>query len=99
MNDVSNEPAAAAPSAAPSPQAAQPADEGYEAVTGLDAMSVKLERQIEAKAAAKTASDYEHVVWAYGVIWALFAIYGMFLWGRAGRIRADVDRLAKKLGA
>ena len=73
-----------------------PAD-GYEKVEGLDAKSVELERQIEAKAAAKTASDYQHVVWAYGVIWSLFAIYGILLWRRAARIRDDVARLRKKL--
>ncbi len=75
-----------------------PAD-GYEPVEGLDAKSVELERQIEAKAAAKTASDYQHIVWAYGVIWSLFAIYGLHLWRRAVRIRDDVDRLTKKLDA
>ena len=74
------------------------ADDAYEAVTGLDAKSVELDRQIEAKAAAKTASDYEHIVWAYGVIWALFAVYGMLLWRRASRIRDDVAALKKKVG-
>ena len=80
-------------------QAPQGGDDEYEAVEGLDAKSVELERQIEAKAAAKTASDYEHIVWAYGVIWALFAIYGILLWRRAGRLQGDLDRLQRKIDA
>jgi hypothetical protein len=79
--------------------AAPPADgdQGYAAVEGLDARSVEQMRMIEARAAAKTASDYEHIVWAYGVIWAVFAVYAMMLWRRSLRLQADVDALRREL--
>ena len=50
-------------------------------------------RQLEQIAADKTASDYVHIVWAYGVLWALFAAYGLFLWRRSARLRADMNDL------
>ncbi len=76
-----------------------PADDGYEPVTGRDTRSIELERMIEARAAAKTASDYAHVIWAYGVIWSLFAIYGLILWRRVRRVQADVRALTSRLDA
>ncbi len=57
-------------------------DDGYVAVEGLDRNSVEHIRALEQRAAAKTASDYAHVVWAYGILWALFAGYGVLLWRR-----------------
>ena len=82
-----------APAVAPAPA------EGYEPVAGRDTRSVELERMIEARAAAKTASDYVHVVWAYGVIWSLFAVYGLVLWRRVRRVQADVRALTSRLDA
>ena len=73
------------------------ADEQYEPVTGLDAQTVKCVRACEAEAAKKTASDYSHVVWAYGVIWALFAAYGVLLWRRAGRQADDLAELKRRI--
>jgi hypothetical protein len=52
---------------------------------------------LEGKAADKTARDYEHIVWAYGVLWALFAAYGLFLWRRSARLRADMNELQRSL--
>lgn len=80
----------------PLQNAADPGDE-YEAVEGLDPEHVECVRACEAEAAAKTASDYAHVVWAYGVIWALFAIYGLILWRRATHQRAEIADLARRL--
>ncbi|MBK6918881.1 MAG: hypothetical protein IPH07_15925 [Deltaproteobacteria bacterium] len=74
-----------------------PADDGYEPVSGLDQQTVQCVRACEAQAAAKTASDYEHVVWAYGVIWALFAGFGVLLWRRAQAQRADLAELQRRL--
>lgn len=62
----------------------------YVKVEGLDAESVKLLRELEAKAAAKTASDYAHVVWAYGSLWVLFALYGVFLWRKHQGLRREI---------
>ena len=72
-------------------------DDEFVPVEGRDRKSIELERQIEARAAAKTASDYVHIVWAYGVIWSLFAVYGWFLWRRALRLRADVMALERRI--
>jgi hypothetical protein len=78
------------------PDAAPAADE-YEAVEGLDRAAIECQRSYEAVAAKKTASDYAHIVWAYGVLWSLFAIYGVMLWRRSGRLRGDVDALRARL--
>lgn len=72
-------------------------DDEYEAVTGLDQEHVACVRACEAEAAAKTASDYAHVVWAYGIIWSLFAIYGVMLWRRATRQRVEIEDLMTRL--
>jgi hypothetical protein len=78
-------------------QKAAAADGDYEAVTGLDKQSVECVRAFEEKAAAKTASDYAHVIWAYGVLWSLFAIFGVLLWRRAKAQQADLDELRRRL--
>jgi hypothetical protein len=74
-----------------------PAEEGYEPVTGKDQQTVQCVRACEAEAAAKTASDYSHIVWAYGVIWALFAGYGVMLWMRAVAQRQDIAELRRRV--
>jgi hypothetical protein len=82
------------------PAAAAAADgDEYEAVEGLDRTAIECQRSFEAVAAKKTASDYAHIVWAYGVIWSLFAIYGVMLWRRGQRLRADVQALHARLDA
>jgi hypothetical protein len=80
-------------------RAALPQDGDYEPVGGLDEKSVEMARVIEARASAKTASDYQHIIWAYGVVWSLFAVYGIYLWRRATRLRSDVDELSRKLAS
>lgn len=77
-------------------QPAVPA-EGYEKVENLDREFKGCVRACEAEAAAKTASDYQHVVLAYGVLWALFAIYGVLLWARANRQRTEIEVLERRL--
>ena len=72
-------------------------DNEYVPVQGRDRQSIELERQIEARAAAKTASDYVHIIWAYGIIWSLFAAYGLYLWRRATRLRFDMQQLERRL--
>jgi hypothetical protein len=69
----------------------------YEPVTGLDQETVACVRACEAEAAAKTASDYAHVVWAYGVIWSLFALYGVLLWRRSTRQRVEIADMMSRL--
>jgi hypothetical protein len=72
------------------------ADE-YVPATGTSREEKEILAALEDKAAAKTASDYQHIIWAYGVLWALFAAYGLFLWRRSARLRADVDVLRRAL--
>jgi len=77
-----------------------PADAGeYEPAVGTSREEKEILATLEDKAAAKTASDYQHIVWAYGILWALFAAYGLFLWRRSARLRADVDALRQALGS
>lgn len=80
-------------------EAVAPQKGDYEPVRGLDKESIEMARVIEARASAKTASDYQHIIWAYGVAWSLFAVYGVYLWRRATRLRADVDELARRLAS
>jgi hypothetical protein len=65
-------------------------------VEGRDPETVRLKRAYESEVEAKVASDYQHIVWAYGVIWVLFVGYGMLLWRRASAQRADIERLHQK---
>jgi len=76
---------------------AAPAGGDYEKVEGRDRETIECQRACEAVAADKTASDYDHIVWAYGVIWALFCVYGIMLWRRSERLSADVATLTRKL--
>ena len=66
-------------------------------VEGRDPATVRLKREYEAQVENKVASDYSHIVWAYGIIWALFAVYGVLLWRRSSAQRADLEALQAKL--
>ncbi len=79
-------------------EAAKSADDGYVPVTGRSRKDVEHMRECEALVSAKTASDYEHVVLAYGVLWALFAAYGMFLWRRSAQLRQDLEDVRRQVG-
>jgi hypothetical protein len=73
-----------------------PAETTTKKVEGRDPETVRLKRAYESEVEAKVASDYQHIVWAYGVIWVLFVGYGMLLWRRASAQRADLARLLAK---
>jgi hypothetical protein len=73
-----------------------PPDDPYQAVEGRDAATVALKRVYEAEVEHKVASDYEHIVWAYGVIWALFCGYGVLLWRRSRRQALDLEALRRR---
>jgi hypothetical protein len=79
------------------PENEAPQDDEYEAALGLDRASIECVRAYESVAAKKTASDYAHIVWAYGVLWSLFAVYGVMLWRRSQRLRGDVQALRARL--
>ena len=72
---------------------------GTQKVEGRDPTTVRLKREYEAEVENKVASDYNHIVWAYGIIWALFAIYGVILWRRSAAQKADLAALTAKLRA
>ncbi len=71
-------------------------ESGSKKVEGRDPQTVRLKREYEAEVEAKVASDYQHIVWAYGIIWALFVGYGVILWRRAVAQKADLEALAAK---
>ena len=74
-----------------------PAGDDYEPVQDRSSGTVACVRACESVAAEKTASDYQHIVWAYGVIWSLFALYGVLLWRRATRQSVEVADLHRRL--
>lgn len=78
-------------------QSFQPPTDEYESVEGRDPATTKLKREYEAEVEHKVASDYEHIVLAYGIIWSLFAIYGLMLWRRSVRLGRDLDALSKQV--
>lgn len=77
--------------------AAPDAKAGYAPVAGLTVKDKEHKAMLEEQVAAKVANDYQHIVWAYGVLWSLFAIYGIFLWWRSAKIRLDVEDLRRAL--
>lgn len=76
-----------------------PADDGYEAVSGLDKETVALKRSYEAEVEAKVSSDYIHIVWAYGILWSLFCGFGVALLLRGYRQQRDLQALRRELDA
>ena len=74
-----------------------PPEEQYESVEGRDAKTTALKRQYEAEVEHKVASDYQHIVLAYGVIWSLFVLYGVWLWLRSVKIQKDAEALKARL--
>jgi hypothetical protein len=72
-------------------------DGEYEAVSSFDRETVEMKKQMETQVYDKVMSDLDHVVWAYGVIFALFAVYGVFLLRRSARLREDLDTLQRQL--
>lgn len=99
--DAKAAPAEATPAATPAADQATPdakQDDGYVPVAGLGRKDVEHMRECEALVSAKTASDYEHVVWAYGILWALFAAYGIFLWRRSALLRQDLEDVRRQVG-
>ncbi|MBL4687813.1 MAG: hypothetical protein JKY37_24700 [Nannocystaceae bacterium] len=97
MNDATILLAAPTPGAGANEAAPAAGAGDYEKVEGRDRETIECQRACEAVAADKTASDYSHIVWAYGVIWALFCAYGIFLWRRSQRLADDISALNRKL--
>lgn len=74
-------------------------EDGYEAVTGLDQETVALKRSYEAEVEAKVASDYSHIVWAYGILWSLLCGFAITLLVRGHRQQRDLAALQRELDA
>lgn len=92
MNELEQVEGEVGPTAAPE---ASPEVEGRK-VEGRDPKTVRLKREYESEVENKVASDYSHIVWAYGIIWAIFAIYGALLWRRSRAQKADLEALRAK---
>ncbi len=101
MEPITPNPAEAAEAANPAKTegAVDSVADEYEPVSGRSLAEVEQVRMLESVAAQKVARDYEHVIWAYGILWALFACYGIFLWRRSARLRADMNALRRELGS
>jgi hypothetical protein len=74
-----------------------PPDDTYQAVQGRDPATAKLKREYEAEVEHKVASDYAHIVLAYGVIWSLFVVDGIWLWRRCVRVSRDLQALERRI--
>ncbi len=94
MEEVIPPPPPPSATAVPAPPASDPA---YGPAVGRSLADKEKLRELEGAASAKSARDYQHVILAYGVLWALFAGYGIFLWRRSARLRADMNDLRQRL--
>ena len=75
----------------------KPAASEFEAVTGLDPQTIREKRAFEEEVSRKVASDYAHIIWAYGIIWLLFVIYAGLLWRKNAQIQRDLVALSRRL--
>ena len=81
---------------------AAPADEiekidEYEAAEEFSPEVARCKQIVEPGVSQKVAADYAAVVWAYGIIWSLFALYGLFLWMRSRSIQRDIIELRRQI--
>ncbi len=84
------------PSKEPSKAADAKADgDGYAPAVGLTRQDKEKAAMLEQQVSDKVISDYTHIVWAYGVLWSLFVAYGIFLWFRSARLKADLEDLRR----
>jgi hypothetical protein len=82
----------------PTPTAKEAANDGaYAPVTGISRADKEQAAQMEQQVAHKVASDYSHIIWAYGILWTLFALYGIFLWRKSAALKADMQDLRRAL--
>lgn len=70
---------------------------GFETVEGIDPATIRLKRAYEAQVEKKVMSEASHIIWAYGLIWVLFAIYAGFLAKKHKALRADLDALRQSI--
>ena len=69
--------------------------DGYAPAVGLTRQDKEKAAMLEQQVSDKVISDYTHIVWAYGILWSLFVAYGVFLWFRSARLKADLDDLRR----
>lgn len=79
------------------PAAAPAATGDYAPVSDFDRETVEMKKELEPAVYDKVMSDLNHVVWAYGIIFALFAAYAVFLWRKASANAADVEALKREI--
>jgi hypothetical protein len=72
-------------------------EDGYEPAVGFDRATTEAKRSLEPVVYDKVVSDMTHVVWAYGIIFALFAVYAVTLWRRARSLSTDLDALRREV--
>jgi hypothetical protein len=69
----------------------------YEAAEEFSPEVARCKQIVEPGVSQKVADDYAAVVWAYGVIWSLFAIYGIILWVRSKSLQRDLLDLRRQI--
>ncbi len=83
------------PKEEPAKAADAKADDGYAPAVGLTRQDKEKAAMLEQQVSDKVISDYTHIVWAYGILWSLFVAYGIFLWFRSARLKADLEDLRR----
>ena len=76
---------------------AQAATGDYAPVSDFDRKTVEMKKELEPIVYDKVMSDLNHVTWAYGIIFALFAAYGAYLWRKTVSTAADVEALRREI--
>lgn len=71
---------------------------GFETVEGIDPATIRLKRAYEAQVEKKVMSEAQHIIWAYGLIWVIFAAYAAFLAKKYSSLRADLASLEQSMG-
>lgn len=76
-----------------SAKASQEAMSGFETVKGIDPATIRLKREYEAQVEKKVMNEASHIVWAYGLIWVLFAGYAVYLTRKQRALSSDLANL------
>lgn len=78
-------------------QAQEQAVTEFETVEGIDAATIKLKREYEAQVEHKVMNESTHIIWAYGLLWVIFAAYAIYLTRKSSSLQADLQALQGEL--
>lgn len=69
----------------------------FETVEGIDPATIRLKREYEAQVERKVMNESTHIIWAYGLLWVIFAGYAIYLTRKSQSLKADVLALQDEL--